>query len=535
MDQGHSVADVVAAFLHDRGVSHVFGYPGDPNIPLLEALRGRGIEFVLGTREGTAAFMAEGYAMRTGQPGVCVSTLGPGSTALVNGVAGAFLDRVPMIAISGQIATSKEAMITHQVIDHGRLFAPITKWATDLHPEQVDATLRKAWRTAQSGRPGPVHLTIHGDVVEAPNRRATGLPLGREAQGGWSFQASGTAGMEPLATSRRPLAVAGVGVLHAGAHQELLNLVERLMIPVVVSPMAKGIVPEDHPLFAGTLDMACNEVVWEFMRAADLFLMCGFDAVDMIKPWPFETAAIHIDSVPNTDQIYSAETEIVGPLAASLAGLAGSVAVEGHEWSSDAIRSHQTQLHQALRAGRVNVDLNPSDVVDALLSTIPDDAVVTTDVGSHKLLVGQGWPARQPRRFLTTNGLSAMGFALPAAIGAQLAAPADRVVATMGDGGFAMVCAELAVAAERKLPLQVIVFSDGSLNRIELKQQIRRLTSVGTRIAASDIPGAAQAFGCAGITTSTMDELVAALQRVPIDRPTVIEAVVNPEQYRAQF
>lgn len=168
-----STATVMAKYLSAGGIKHLFGYPGDPNIEFLEAARVEGIEMILGRREGTVGFMAEAYGMLTGRPGVCVSTLGPGSTALVNGVANAYLDRVPMLAISGQVGTRLEPFFTHQVIDHNRLYAPITKWTSRMVPEAAATIMRKAFRVATAERPGPVHITTNGNVLSQAATDAT--------------------------------------------------------------------------------------------------------------------------------------------------------------------------------------------------------------------------------------------------------------------------------------------------------------------------------------------------------------------------
>ena len=247
--------------------------------------------------------------------------------------------------------------------------------------------------------------------------------------------------------------------------------------------MAKGIVPETHALYAGTLDMACNGCVWDFLRGADLLLAIGFDAVELIKPWSLAVPTIHIDTVPNTDQVFGAEIEIVGDIAAILHAIADA-APSGARWTHAEIAAHRARLRELYGAGRVAGRLNPSDVVDVVRAAMPADTIVSTDVGSHKLLVGQGWTTHAPRGLLMSNGLSSMGFSLPAAMTAKLLHPERPVVCFTGDGGLAMVQGELRTAATLKLAPLVVVFCDNSLNRIELKQAARRYPSWGTRIEA---------------------------------------------------
>jgi acetolactate synthase-1/2/3 large subunit len=257
--------------------------------------------------------------------------------------------------------------------------------------------------------------------------------------------------------------------------------------------------------------------------------------VELINPWPIVAPTIHIDTVPNTDQVYAAELEVVGDIGAIL----DAITAELHgasRWTESEIAAHRAGLRVLYAAGRVAGRLNPSDVVDVVRAAMPTETLVTTDVGSHKLLVGQGWTAHAPRSVLMSIGLSSMGFSLPAAITAKLLHPERPVVCFTGDGGLAMVQAELRVAATLKLALVVIVFCDNSLNRIELKQMARQYPSWGTRIEATDIAMLAQAMGCEGVNVDSARSLEAALAAPrPTDRPLVIGAAIDPTQHAAQF
>lgn len=533
-----NVAEVIAAHLQAAGIEHVFGYPGDPSVEFLEAIRRRDVRFVLGSREGTAGLMACAYGQLTGRPGIALSTLGPGATNLVNAVASAKLDRTPLLAISGQIETKRESTFTHQVVDHTLLFAPVSKWTAAVLPTTVAAVMRKALRTATAERPGPVHLTTAADIVGAPAvDDAVRLPPMRAERVPAAFVvAPGASLLETIRTARRPVIVAGLAAVQAEAGASIEALAEALHCPVVVTPMAKGLLPEDHALYAGTLDMACNAFVWDFLRGADLLLTIGFDAVELIKPWTLTAPAVHIDTTPNSDQIVPAGHELVGDIAAACDALAHTLRDAGARWTRAEIAAHRAALRARYLDGRVAGRLNPSDVVDTVRAALPRETVVSTDVGSHKLLVGQGWTTYAPRTLLTSNGLSSMGFGLPAAIVAKLLQPQREAVCFTGDGGLAMVQAELQVAASLRLGLVVVVFCDDSLNRIELKQAARGYPAWGTRIAATDIEQLAQSMGCDGVAVDSVAALEAALAqpRSPT-RPLVIGARIDPAQYAAQF
>jgi acetolactate synthase I/II/III large subunit len=534
---GASTAHVMTDFLRAADVPFVFGYPGTSNIEFMEGARQRGVETILARREGTAVFMAEAFGMLTGRPGVCLSTLGPGSTALVNGVAAAHLDRVPMLAISGQIGSQREPYFTHQVVDHKLLFSPVTKWAGRVEAGAVATIMRKALRLATAERPGPVHLTTNSDVAaaEATDAEVSLPPFASAASAATIHVAEGA--KDPLRTlgdARRPVLLVGTTAVRQGADEAVRRFAEAQQIPVVVSPMAKGVFPEDHPLFAGVLDMACNDVVWGFLDSADLILAAGFDPVELIKPWRVEAPVIHIDAVENADQIYRSDVELIGSIASLLDWL-GSAGGES-AWTDDDVEQHRGRLRDAYYAGRVEGKLNPTDVVDAVRHNVRDDAIVTTDVGSHKLLVGQGWTSTTRRSCLMTNGLSSMGFSLPAAIGAKLTCPDRQVVCTTGDGGFAMVQGELRLAAALGLGIIVVVLADNSLNRIELKQLKLGYPSTATRIETTDLVQLAGSMACDGVLVEDVASLEAAVSGAKdLDRPLVIDARVDPSQYLSQF
>lgn len=535
---GLSTAHVMAEYLKAAGIPYVFGYPGTSNIEFMEGARQRGVDTVLARREATAAFMAEGFGMLTGRPGVCISTLGPGSTALVNGVAAANLDRVPMIAISGQIGSQSEPYFTHQVVDHKLLFSPITKWAGRVEAGAVATTMRKALRLAVAERPGAVHLTTNADVAraEATDDEVRVPPLTADALAANVFRREGAADpVAQLRAARRPVLLTGTAATRAGATESLVRLAEAAGMAVVVSPMAKGVFPEDHPLFAGVLDMACNKVLWALLEASDLIVAAGFDPVELIKPWSVSTPVIHLDATANTDQIYAADTELVGAIPALLDWLAaGCTGTTG--WPEAELAAHRRTLRETYYSGRVSGKLNPTDVVDIVRQAVSDDAIVTTDVGSHKLLVGQGWTTTVPRSCLMTNGLSSMGFALPGAIAAKLAAPQRQVVCTVGDGGFAMVQGELRLASGLGLGMVVVVFSDNSLNRIELKQKALGYPSTATRIETTDLVRLAESMECDGVLVDTPAALEKAMGEVgELTRPLVIDARIDPAQYESQF
>ncbi|MCW2931234.1 MAG: thiamine pyrophosphate-binding protein [Actinomycetia bacterium] len=551
-----TIADLLTSYLREAGLWQVFGYPGESIVDFMEAARIGGLTVVSAAREASAAFMAEGAAMATGRPGAVVSTLGPGSTAVLNGVASAQLDRVPLIAVSGQVDSRREQYWTHQLIDHDLLFSPVTKLTARLEPASADTVIRRALRTAVAERPGAVHLTVGHDVFAKPVTEDgfgdVRLPPLDPAAAGITFypdtHSARLAGdvTRVLAGAARPVLLAGAGAVRGLAGPELAALASSAGIPVIVGAMAKGVIPEEHPYFAGVLDMAGHRVIGDLLASADLIITAGFDPVELITPWRLTVPVLHVDAVPNVDQIYRADHEIVGHIPSALAWLREN-AGPGPRWTEAEIAAHQAALRAAWQAGYDPAVLNPSEVVEITRAATPAGTVVTADVGSHKIMAGQAWTASAPRQALITNGLSAMGFGLPAAIGASVAlgssggpsrGPGAPVVSLCGDGGFAMTATELSVAASRKLPIVVVVFGDGNLNRIVLHQQQAGLPLTGTAVPPTDIPALAEALGCDGVRVSSSTGLEKALSgafAAGRTRPLVIEARIGTSQYDAQF
>jgi acetolactate synthase-1/2/3 large subunit len=551
-----TIAALLTEYLRQAGVRHVFGYPGESIVDFMEATRraggstpgsgsapgNSGPVVVSAAREASAAFMAEGAAMATGRIGACVSTLGPGSTAVLNGVASAMLDRVPLLAVSGQVDSRREQYWTHQLVNHDLLFAPVTKLTARLEPPSADIVIRKALRTACAERPGAVHLTVthdtFGKTATGENAGPQAPPLASAPCGGLEVFPGGDPA-ELLAAARRPVLLAGAGAVRCHAGPALETLATQAGIPVVVAAMGKGVIAEDHPYFAGVLDMAGGQVIWELLAGADLIITAGFDPVELITPWRIRTPVLHVDPTPNTDQIYPAATEIIGNVASALSYLTARF-TGTPRWAEDEVAAHRASLRAAWQAGFDNSALNPSEVVTLAREAAPGEAVMTADVGSHKIMAGQAWRAGAPREALITNGLSAMGFGLPAAIGAALerGPGSGPVVCLTGDGGFAMTATELSVAASLRLPLVVVVFADGNLNRIVLHQQAAGVPLTGTGLPRTDIPALAEALGCDGVrvdSASGYEKALAGAFTAGRDRPLVIEARISTSQYEAQF
>jgi acetolactate synthase-1/2/3 large subunit len=527
-----TVVQAMAEVLRRVGTPYAFGLPGGEVVEFINALKQADIPFLLTKHENTAAFAAGVTGEILGIPGVCVATIGPGATNMATGVTNAWMDRDPVIAITGQIATPQYNVATHQVLDSVAFYRPVTKWSASVHPGSAAETLHKAIRIATSERSGPVHLTLSSDLAkaEAGGKFPTTSPVRTYLGMGAPCKESLSKAKGMIAAAGRPIIFAGLGVLRANAGDGLVGLAEKLGAPVIVMPKAKGVIPEDHPLFAGVFEMLGDKLVLEMGGRADLIVACGLDVVEFDKPWNFQAPVVHVDALPNRDEFYPAEVELVGHPAIALSALAEELPSR-RAWTAQEISSHRRDLLELIT--RAGSGMASHQVVAAARKILPKETVATCDVGAHKFLVGQLWTTYAPRSFFMSNGLSAMGYGFPAAMAAQLAWPDKPVVAFLGDGGFAMYMAELETARRLNLPLIVVVLCDGALSLIAMSQERRGLPHHAVDFANPDIAKVAEAFGADGKVCETASEVETAIASAWSSRRlTVIQAIVDAGPYR---
>jgi len=380
----------------------VFGHPGGEVIDLIEGLRQAGLEFVLTKHETAAAFMAEATATLTGIPGVCLGTLGPGATNLVTGVAQAYLDRAPVIALSGQLPAERYEVATHQRLDLKGLFAPITKWQATLSAGNAAAVVERALRVATRARRGPVYLEVPSDV---PKQETVNVALPRFATEHVPAidDDAVRAAAARLHDSERPLLLVGMDANNDAVPGPLRRLAEAWHMPVMVSPKAKGVLREDHPLFVGTIEGLGTAYLYDFIDTCDLVLMVGLDPVEFDRDWSAKARIVHIGVVPNDDRYYGSEVEIVGPIDAAIERLfAASKATP--KVARDEINAFRDAFTSRVRGSAKG--LTAQEVLAELRAALPEDALVTCDVGYNKAVSAQCWPAYRPRTFFVYNGLS---------------------------------------------------------------------------------------------------------------------------------
>jgi acetolactate synthase-1/2/3 large subunit len=493
--------DALAKSIAGRGVEYIFGLPGGEIVQFLDACRRAGMRFLLTGHEASAAWMAQVLGQITGVPGVCAATLGPGATNLVTGIANAYLDRAPVIAVTAQIANENYATMTHQRLALDRLFAPITKGTTG--PDQIEA----AMNLAIEPRPGPVYVSLAGEgVIESRRPEFTGLDAVARA----------------LEASQRPLVLIGLGARPADA-PAIRTLIDRLQAPFLVTPKVKGIVSEDHPLFCGVASgMAIDRDIVDTIRAADLVLAIGFDPVECDKTWFAKTNIVSIDSVSMREGEYK-PIEAIGAIAA----LVSQLNRRTKPWPADLLQQRREAIVRKPSDG-----LSPLRMIEELRAVFPRDGIVTCDVGSHKLAMGQFWRSYEPGTFFMSNGLSGMGFGIPAAVAAQLAYPDRHVMSVVGDGGMLMMLHDLVLIRELGLPIVMVVFTDQSLSLIRVSESRKGIEPYGVDFCPPDFAAAAQAFGVASHRAADIADARNAVERALSERiPYLIDVPIDHREY----
>jgi len=524
-------ADLIVATFKAAGIRRGFGIPSGNVLPLMEAMRSGGIDFVLTAHEGSAGFAADVTARMTGRPGLAIATLGPGATNLATGVGDAFLDRSPMIALTCNLNTNQLGRRIQMWIDHHALFRPITKATMRLEPGRIGETLAEALRIALSEPQGPVHLDLPEDVALAPTSETVpSIPTGSLPPAA-PDAAIARAG-EILRAVRRPVAVIGASAMRLADHGMLRRFIERHGLPFFTTTMAKGLIDEEHPLSLGCIERARRQVQRALLRRADLIVGVGYDTIEVeYEAWVGDRPVLQIDIEPaDVAASVRLQHQVTGDLASSLTRLAALPAANS-SWASDELARHRAAFQESLRPAAPVFSAHQA--IDAVRRALPATGVLAFDVGAHTHQIASQWTAHSPRSFLITNGWSSMGFGLPAAIAAKLARPDLPVVCLIGDGCFQMTCGEVATAKRMGLTLPIVVLDDKWLALIKVKQIRRQFPLYGTELQAEEYTEPPQHyFGVPAVGVRNPAALENAVKKaLSAKGPTVIEAVVDSDHY----
>jgi acetolactate synthase-1/2/3 large subunit len=523
-------SELIARCLENEGVRYVFGVPGEEILDIVDSLVDSRVRFIPTRHEQGAAFMADAYGRLTGRAGVCLATLGPGATNLATGVADANLDHAPLVAITGQAGRDRIHKESHQYVDIVEAFRPLTKWNARVEmPVVIPEVIRKAFKVAESEKPGACHIEVPEDVAE---EAAEGEPLSPERPRRPSPDrlALQTAARLIEAASF-PLIFAGNGVIRGGASSELRELARNHGIPVVNTFMAKGCMPYDDPLCLLSAGLQARDYISFGFDKADLIIAVGYDPVEYApKFWNPERKkhVIHIDFTPaEVDGFYQPAVEVVADVREALELLNGLV--KGQKDPAP-YRDLRRFILEQLEEGATDdgFPIKPQRILRDLRLAMGREDILISDVGSHKLWIARTFPAYEPNRVLISNGLAAMGFALPAAVAAKLVHPSLKVVAVSGDGGFLMNVQELETARRLGLAIVNVIFRDGGYNLIQWKQQTRLGRESGVEFGNPDFVMLAQAFGAKGYRVETARDLAPALRdALAWPGPTIVDVPVD--------
>jgi acetolactate synthase-1/2/3 large subunit len=527
-----TAAQLFVRCLENEGVQYVFGIPGEETLDLNDAIdRSETVSFVPVRHEQGAAFMADAYGRLTGRAGVCLGTLGPGATNLVTGLADAFLDRAPVVALTGQTDLSEMHKESHQYIDIVRMMKPVTKWNARVHdPEIIPEAVRKAFALAEREKPGATHLELPDDVMEA---EVAGTPVPRRPSPLVEpLAAELHRAAELLQSCERPVVLAGNGVVRQQAAPALRRFCEQTGLNVITTFMGKGVTDADDPHTLFTAGLRAQDYPKGFMGKADLVVCVGYDLVEWAPAnWNprADRRIICIDTVAaEIDEHYVPDVELTGGIGTILTHLGNLVSAKPP--ARLAAPPYRELFQIALDQGSDDsFPVKPQRVLRDLREIMAPDDVLISDVGAHKLWVSRLWPAHQPNTVLISNGAAAMGFAVPAAVAAKLVLPKERHVVTIsGDGGFLMNVQELETAKRLGLAIVNLVWTDSAFGVIELHQMRKFGRLAGTKFTNPDLVALAESFGIAGLRVESADDLVPTLRRAfELDTSCVVEIPID--------
>lgn len=516
-----NAAQLFVKCLENEGVEYIFGVPGEENLDLMDALLDSRIRFITTRHEQGAAFMADVYGRLTGNAGVCLSTLGPGATNLVTGVADANMDHAPLVAIAGQASTHRLHKESHQVLDLGELFRPITKYASCiLAAEVVPEVVRKAFKVAQSDKTGATFIEFPEDVAKLPTR-ATPLPVNRPFPPEPARQQVVRAA-ELISGARNPIILAGNGVIRAGATQQLARFAESLNIPVANTFMAKGVTPFRNRTTLGSAGLQANDYVSFGFSRADVVICIGYDLVEY-HPYLWhptrDRTIIHIDRTQaEVDEHYNVTVGVLGDIGHSLERIAQRVVPHpGH-----LMRPLREALIAEMNRHRDDQEfpVKPQKIIWDLRTVLSLEDIVICDVGAHKMWMARMFRCEQPNTCIISNGFASMGIAVPGAVAAKLAMPDRAVVAVTGDAGFLMNSQEIETAVRLGIPVVILIWNDSSYGLIKWKQmnEFKRESHVG--FGNPDFVTYAESFGARGYRVTGPGQLQGILKDA-LCQPTV--------------
>ncbi len=490
-------SDLFAKSLKNENVRYIFGIPGEETIDLLDSISNTDMEFIVTRHEQGASFMADAYGRVTRKPGVCLSTLGPGATNLITGVANAHLDRVPLVAITGQASRDRLHKESHQNVDTVALFSGITKYNRSIIvPESIPEIIRKAFATSSWPQPGASHIQLPEDVASMECRDPGIIPIPDQT----IYEANGDLirrAAELINKAKSPIIIGGNGIIRNEAWSRVREFVERSNIPFVSTFMAKGILPYDNPRNLFVVGGKPFEQKLRPLLASDLVIAIGFDMVEYDPvTWNRDSSRkiVNIDITHGeTDEHFPIEFDLIGNIDITLSILSRYVEKRTDTLVHDEIRRRRKEFLEKKGEGKETI---PKEIMRILSKHSSNKTMLISDVGLHKVWVSRYYQPKFPDRTIIYNGYASMGASLPASISVSLVRSEMDIVAVSGDGGFLMNVQELETARRLNSKFTVIVFNDGTYSLIEKKQEDAGMIPHYIKFTNPDFDLLAKSFHC---------------------------------------
>jgi acetolactate synthase-1/2/3 large subunit len=527
-----NVAQLLVSCLENESVEYVFGLPGEENLQVIDAIASSSIRFITTRDERGAAFMADTYGALTGKAGVCLSTLGPGAINLLLGVANAQLDSHPLVALTAQAGLDRLYKESHQVVDLVSLFRPVTKWGDLVTlPGSAPELIRKAFKQAQTERPGATFVILPEDVAERP-AEGEPLPVNVPHDPSPSIDQVHRAA-QVLAQATHPVVLAGAGVARDQAMASLLRFSERLQVPVATTFLGKGVFPDDHPNALGTIGFMVKDYANFGFDRADVVVAVGYDLVEYApSQWnpARDKQIVHVHrTVAEVDANYTLAVGLQGSIGETLDEIA---AERGLHPLGGGVPPVKKLVREELDRGAADdaFPLSPARIVADIREAMGRQDIVLCDTGAAKMWMARLYPTYAPNTCLISNGLATMAFALPGAFAAKLAFPDRKVLAAVGDGAFLMSAAEIETAVREQVPIVILVWVDGGYGLIGWKQDIHFGRRASVSFDNPDFVRYAESFGARGYAIRAAGELLPTLRKALDD--DAVSVIACPVDYR---
>ncbi len=532
-----NTAELLVRCLENEGVKYIFGLPGEENLQLLEALKRSPIQFITTRHEQGAAFMADVYGRLTGKAGVCLSTLGPGATNLMTGVADANLDRAPLLAITGQVGTDRMHIESHQYLDLVAMFAPVTQWNKQIvRPDTVPEIVRKAFKTAQSEPPGAVHIDLPENIADMP---ANGKPLRAEPSvipvaSEESLQKAAIA----ISQASRPMMLVGNGAIRNRASNAITRFAREQNIPVTNTFMGKGLLDYTDERSLWTVGLQQRDYIACALDESDLIIAVGYDLVEYgPKKWNPEGSRpiVHIAlTAAEIDSSYIPNVEVVGDISDALDEITKRIHRPKNLFQGEKLSDRFANLRADMRNNYEHYGtdsgfpIKPQKLLYDLRQVLAPEDIVISDVGAHKMWIARHYHCARPNTCLISNGFASMGIAIPGGVAAKLVYPNRKVVAVTGDGGFMMNCQELETAHRLGTAFVTIIFNDGGYGLIEWKQESHYQESSYIKFNNPDFVKFAESMNLKGYRIESAEDFIPTLKEALAQSvPTIIDCPVD--------